>query len=61
MMNKDEFEGKAEALKGKFKQAAGDLTDDDRFATRAPPTRWPATRRMPSAVDAGRSAKPSRT
>jgi uncharacterized protein YjbJ (UPF0337 family) len=27
-MNKDEIEGKAEALKGKVKQAAGDLTDD---------------------------------
>ena len=27
-MNKDELEGKAEALKGKVKQAAGDLTDD---------------------------------
>ena len=25
-MNKDEMEGKAEALKGKVKQAAGDLT-----------------------------------
>ena len=30
-MNKDELKGKAEALKGKFKQAAGDLTDDDRL------------------------------
>jgi uncharacterized protein YjbJ (UPF0337 family) len=27
-MNRDELEGKAEALKGKMKQAAGDLTDD---------------------------------
>ena len=27
-MNRDEVEGKAEALKGKIKQAAGDLTDD---------------------------------
>jgi len=27
-MNKDELEGKAEALKGKMKQAAGDLTDN---------------------------------
>ena len=27
-MNRDELEGKAEALKGKVKQAAGDLTDD---------------------------------
>lgn len=27
-MNKDELEGKAEALKGKAKQAVGDLTDD---------------------------------
>jgi uncharacterized protein YjbJ (UPF0337 family) len=27
-MNKDEIEGKAEALKGKIKQAAGDLTDN---------------------------------
>jgi uncharacterized protein YjbJ (UPF0337 family) len=28
MMNKDELEGKAEALKGKVKQATGDLADD---------------------------------
>jgi len=27
-MNKDELEGKANAVKGKVKQAAGDLTDD---------------------------------
>jgi uncharacterized protein YjbJ (UPF0337 family) len=27
-MNRDEIEGKAEALKGKFKQGVGDLTDD---------------------------------
>ena len=27
-MNRDEIEGKAEALKGKVKQAAGDLTDN---------------------------------
>ena len=27
-MNRDEVKGKAEALKGKAKQAAGDLTDD---------------------------------
>ena len=27
-MNRDEIEGKAEALKGKVKQAAGDLTND---------------------------------
>ena len=27
-MNRDELEGKAEALKGKIKKAAGDLTDD---------------------------------
>jgi uncharacterized protein YjbJ (UPF0337 family) len=30
-MNRDEIEGKAEALKGKAKQAAGDLTDDQRL------------------------------
>ncbi len=30
-MNRDELEGKAEALKGKVKQAAGDLMDDDRL------------------------------
>jgi uncharacterized protein YjbJ (UPF0337 family) len=28
MMNRDELEGKAEALKGRIKQAAGDLTDN---------------------------------
>ena len=27
-MNRDEIQGKAEALKGKVKQAAGDLTND---------------------------------
>lgn len=27
-MNRDELEGKAEALKGRVKQAAGDLTND---------------------------------
>ena len=30
-MNRDEIEGKAEALKGKVKQAAGDLTDNERL------------------------------
>src|SRR5688572_11804650 len=30
-MNKDELKGKAEAIKGKAKQAAGDLTDDERL------------------------------
>jgi uncharacterized protein YjbJ (UPF0337 family) len=28
-MNRDEIDGKAEALKGKIKQATGDLTDDE--------------------------------
>lgn len=28
-MNRDELEGKAEALKGKIKQATGDLLDDE--------------------------------
>lgn len=27
-MNRDELEGKTKAVKGKLKQAAGDLTDD---------------------------------
>ncbi|MEP6916216.1 MAG: CsbD family protein [Acidobacteriota bacterium] len=30
-MNRDELEGKAEALKGKIKQAAGDLADNPRL------------------------------
>jgi uncharacterized protein YjbJ (UPF0337 family) len=30
-MNKDELDGKAEKVKGKLKQAAGDLTDDERL------------------------------
>ena len=30
-MNRDEIQGKAEALKGKVKQAAGDLTDDQQL------------------------------
>ena len=30
-MNRDEIQGKTEALKGKMKQAAGDLTDDQRL------------------------------
>ena len=28
-MNQDELEGKAEAIKGKAKQAAGDITDNE--------------------------------
>jgi len=28
-MNKDELDGKAEALKGRIKQGVGDLTDND--------------------------------
>ena len=31
MKNRDELEGKSEALKGKAKQAWGDLTDDERL------------------------------
>jgi uncharacterized protein YjbJ (UPF0337 family) len=30
-MNRDELEGKAEAIKGKMKQAAGDMTDNERL------------------------------
>jgi uncharacterized protein YjbJ (UPF0337 family) len=30
-MNKDELKGKAEAWKGKFKQATADMTDDERL------------------------------
>lgn len=30
-MNRDELEGKTDKLKGKLKQAAGDLTDDERL------------------------------
>ena len=30
-MNKDELKGKAQALKGRAKQAAGDLTDDEQL------------------------------
>ncbi|MDQ3211416.1 MAG: CsbD family protein [Acidobacteriota bacterium] len=30
-MNRDELDGKGEQLKGKVKQAAGDLTDNDRL------------------------------
>lgn len=30
-MNRDELEGKAEKVKGKAKQAIGDLTDDERL------------------------------
>ena len=30
-MNQDELKGKAEAIKGKVKQAAGDLTDNERL------------------------------
>jgi uncharacterized protein YjbJ (UPF0337 family) len=30
-MNRDELEGKAEKVKGKAKQAVGDLTDDERL------------------------------
>jgi uncharacterized protein YjbJ (UPF0337 family) len=31
IMNRDELEGKAKALKGKIKQAAGDLTNNPRL------------------------------
>jgi uncharacterized protein YjbJ (UPF0337 family) len=30
-MNRDELDGKTEQVKGKLKQAAGDLTDDSRL------------------------------
>jgi uncharacterized protein YjbJ (UPF0337 family) len=30
-MNKDELEGKAEALKGRVKQGVGDLTNDEQL------------------------------
>ena len=30
-MNKDEMDGKVDQLKGKVKQATGDLTDNDRL------------------------------
>lgn len=30
-MNRDELEGKTEKVKGKVKQAAGDLTDDEQL------------------------------
>jgi uncharacterized protein YjbJ (UPF0337 family) len=30
-MNRDEIKGKSEQVKGKIKQAAGDLTDDERL------------------------------
>jgi uncharacterized protein YjbJ (UPF0337 family) len=30
-MNRDEFDGKNDQVKGKIKQAAGDLTDNDRL------------------------------
>lgn len=30
-INKDEVDGKVDQLKGKLKQAAGDLTDNDRL------------------------------
>jgi uncharacterized protein YjbJ (UPF0337 family) len=30
-MNRDELEGRADKIKGKVKQAAGDLTDDERL------------------------------
>lgn len=30
-MNRDEMEGKAEAFKGKMKQAVGDMTDNEKL------------------------------
>jgi uncharacterized protein YjbJ (UPF0337 family) len=30
-MNRDELKGKSDAMKGKVKQAVGDLTDDERL------------------------------
>jgi len=31
MKNRDELDGKAESMKGKVKEAAGDLTDNERL------------------------------
>jgi uncharacterized protein YjbJ (UPF0337 family) len=31
MMNRDEIDGKTDQIKGKLKQAAGDLTDDEQL------------------------------
>jgi uncharacterized protein YjbJ (UPF0337 family) len=31
MMNRDEIDGKTDQLKGKVKQAVGDLTDDEKM------------------------------
>jgi uncharacterized protein YjbJ (UPF0337 family) len=66
-MNRDELEGKAETLKGKIKQAAGDLTDDpslhdegvaDEAAGKAQDTLGHAKRRVGEAVeDIGKSIK----
>ena len=60
-MNRDELEGKAEQLKGKIKQAAGDLTDDRTSAMKAWRTRPPEPFRKGTGRPIARSARPSRT
>jgi uncharacterized protein YjbJ (UPF0337 family) len=60
MMNKDEFDGKVDALKGKAKQAVGDMTDDpiledegerDEAAGKAQETLGTARRKVGEAVE----------
>jgi uncharacterized protein YjbJ (UPF0337 family) len=59
-MNRDELEGKARAIKGQVKQAAGDIADDpnlydegtaDKAAGRAQETVGRAKRRVGEAVE----------
>ena len=60
-MNKDELNGKGDQVKGKAKQAWGDLTDNEQLHTRASPTRPPERSRRDSARRGGRSETPSTT
>ena len=53
-MNRDEAKGKAEALKGKAKQAAGDLTDDPNLHGEGVSDEASGRRRMPLATPSGR-------
>ena len=59
-MNRDELDGKAQVVKGKFKKAAGDLTDDrslrnegrkDEIVGKTEETVGRAERKMDEALD----------
>ncbi len=60
-MNKDELDGKAEQLKGKVKQATGDLTDDEQLHDEGVQTRPRERSRKGSDTVAASSERQSKT